>query len=779
LFWGCSDDKFGSDSSSGKQISFRLQGNLPSSRATGTTVENINAFVVNAQVHGENGSILSGDAGKLFSSQTVARLEGTANAFDYSPKRYYPDAAAFAYYSAYSPVTGKVGGFMGRTDNTITYTVPKPDIDGNTTQEDLLVAYTKVKGGVQDPGGKPVSRGEFENAVSLNFKHALSRVFVRASNKNKEPVVITGLILHNLYSSGMLKIDGDTWKEAADGTADINEDYIKKEDIASADDPYKVLWTDFADLTSYEYVLLPTGVSVPAETDKLGTDAKYVSVVGKDQGMLVLPQTTVNTNNDAEITPDEVNTDFYVEVIYSINNAKYQKRYAAFTDLNDLAGGLTFEMGRQYALTLEFSDKAVEFKISVEGWEDDTDAYAATTVVFAENKPEGVTDALTDPVHDANSGFIYGQPLPALESNPAPDDTPPTLAGWKFLGYYDSRVGGTQYYTADLTPAVTEWDKIGTSSTLYAHWEEDYPDHAQSNIYFKPDDPDDPNCSVGSLTFIEKNATAEQQGYQGLYFKWGSLIGVSPTGAFNGNAYLYIPDVSPGANCGKYYKVKVNKVKATDAVPAVKKFYTNAVSGWAGTGNVGTTPNNDWSRIPYATDAFTSAHGDRSQSPLTDHHSTLLSDYQGDICKFLSDNKVASKLNRSWVMPTSDKWEGSGYDTYENVNNSLPSGFNYMPNQFWSSGPFTSSDAADGMGVHFTALMTYTYDTYETATFPASGCRVSSNGSLFGIGNNGFYWSSSVNDASHAYGLGFISYEVNPADGDNRAYGASVRCVKN
>jgi hypothetical protein len=105
LFWGCSDDKFGSDSSSGKQISFRLQGNLPSSRATGTTVDNINAFVVNAQVYDKDDVILPGNDGKLFSSQTVARLEGKYNTFDYSPKRYYPDAAAFAYYSAYSPVT--------------------------------------------------------------------------------------------------------------------------------------------------------------------------------------------------------------------------------------------------------------------------------------------------------------------------------------------------------------------------------------------------------------------------------------------------------------------------------------------------------------------------------------------------------------------------------------------------------------------------------------------------------------------------------------------------
>jgi hypothetical protein len=796
LFWGCSDDQFGSDSSSGKQISFRLQGNLPSSRTTGTTVENINAFVVNAQAYGDsdnNGTPdtdpLPADAGKLFTSQTVARLEGTANAFDYSPKRYYPDAAAFAYYSAYSPVTGNVNkGF--NTDltaypdyiNTITYFVPAPDINGNTTQEDLLVAYTPVEGAIQPSGGKPVHRGGFESPVQLTFKHALSRVFVKASNKNKEPVVITGLILHNLYSTGELKIDGDTWG-SANGTADINDNYKA---ITTAAD-YKVLWNSdgYDQNKSYEYVLLKTGVSVPAGTED------PVDVVGKDQGMLVLPQTTKNADGDAEPTGD----DFYVEVIYSISNVREKKVRAAFTDLNGKPDtGLTFEMGRQYALTLEFTDAAVEFDISVESWEaDEQPASAATTVVFDGNKPAkaSASDAV-EHLHDTNSGFIYGQDLPALYygyptgENPAPDTDAPTLAGYVFLGYYDARDGGTQYFGADADGKLIvaddngtfvggTWDKIGPSCTLYAHWEEYYPLIAQSNIYFQPDDPSDPDCSVGSLTFFEKGATLEQQGYQGLYFKWGSLIGVAagPNGSFTGATYLYIPYISTG----KYYKVKVSEVTSgyengsnSDMTAAVGAFRSVIGSDMSSGGST------DWYKIPYVTSGTTA---DRSFNYLASVTVHTPADYQGDICKFLSDTKVTngSGLTRTWVMPKSEIWGGkanTGY-TFDGGSVTVEGAWLYTWTDYG-----TANTTADGAGGTLNYLTFTIKATNESATFPASGFRIGGDGALDGVGYYGICWGSSVSGASSAYDLVFYSSGVDPAYGDDdRAYGPSVRCVQN
>jgi hypothetical protein len=761
LFWGCSDDKFGSDSSSGKQISFRLQGNIPVSRTTGTTVDNINAFVVNAQTDWSEDPV-------LFSSQTVARLEGEANAFDYSPKRYYPDVAAFAYYSAYSPVTKNVlFGFNTDLDhypdnkNTITYFVPAPAKNGDTTQEDLLVAYTPVEGVALTSGAAPSSRGGFDTPVSLNFKHALSRVFVKASNNNKEPVVIKELSLHNLYSEGKLKIDGD-----------INKGY-------SAD--YKVLWepVDTQD-KFYDYVLLPTGVSVPAKTEK----EKSIYVVGKDQGMLVLPQTTVNSNNDAEIKePTEAATDFYVEVTYSISNVKKKTVRAAFTDINKLAQGLTFEMGRQYALTLEFSDTAVEFDISVEGWEDDTPAYAATTVVFDENKPEEASDSDdVEHIHDPNSGFIYGQDLLALSDVPV-------LDGWIFQGYYDSpELGAKQYYDSSLVPQkvfdtngdkvpdATNWDKAGPSCTLYAHWVEATNVWGASNIYFRPDGDDG---FVGSLTFAKSDQT--KSGYQGLYFKWGSLIGVAAgdNGDYDSTestgTYLYIPSI----NTGKYYKVRAGAVSATysggtDDMNVAVQDYAKAVTGQG----------KSWDDIPYVengSEEYQIAYSgnDRADDQLTEKSTAtvLYKYYMGDICKFLSDKKGTngSGLTKKWVMPTSDKWKGSGGGFTNNIYDA-GNGYTYEKNSIWSGTDSFLPTDVNGRGSAADARLAYALNTDEKVTFPAAGGR--DDGTLNDIGIFGNYWSSSVYNPLGAYYLFFRPNYVYPVNLYPRSSGFPVRCVQ-
>jgi hypothetical protein len=529
------------------------------------------------------------------------------------------------------------------------------------------------------------------------------------------------------------------------------------------------LWTPFGSRDGhYDYVLAEADATVPAHT------FNPLMLVSREQGMLVLPQTTKNLNNDTKVNTDagvgDGTGDFYLSVSYQVSNY-YDELKIPFSDLNGLKPtvaneGLTFEMGRQYALTLSFAENeaggpvGVKFQLEVEDWDGKTEAYAATTVVFAENKPEDVTDELTVPVHAPNSGFIYGKELPELA-------TAPTLDGWIFLGYFDA--DGKKYYDADLNSVdgVT-WDKVDPSCTLYAHWggEEPYPFWAQSNIYFKPDNPIDPDCSVGSLTFLEKGATTEQKGYQGLYFKWGSLIGVSPVGsAFEGATYLYIPNVKPDVNYGKYYKVLVSGVKELDAVDAVKDFYT--VSDWVGTGNQGTP--NDWSRIPYATSGdIDASYTQRNDHRLTDNSADLYQYYKGDICKFLSDTKSASKLTRNWVMPTSNKWDA--------VDGNYNSG--YSTNYKWYPGSLnnTTPDGTDESDVY----LTYTTTTGEEVTFPASGDRGSSNGALYSVGSDGFYWSGSVPAGSDAFNLFFTNKNVYPAGIEGgRAFGRSVRCVQN
>jgi uncharacterized protein (TIGR02145 family) len=66
----------------------------------------------------------------------------------------------------------------------------------------------------------------------------------------------------------------------------------------------------------------------------------------------------------------------------------------------------------------------------------------------------------------------------------------------------------------------------------------------------------------------------------------------------------------------------------------------------------------------------------------------------------------------------------------------------------------------------------------QTIWYPASGFRESYDGSLKGVGGNGFYWCASIEDV-FAYYMGFDNDgSGSPLVGDYRAYGYSVRCLQ-
>ena len=352
LSGGCSDDKVIIGNDSGSEITFRVQEDIPASRAASSTAGQMNAFVVNGYAEG-----VPADERTVFDAVTVSRREGVANAFDYSPRRYYPDAATAVSFSAYSPVSQHIGtGFTNNPDNTITYTVPAPLPSGVGSQEDLLVTHTVTR-----------KTGEqFPPAVALQFRHALSRIYVKAANYLAEPVSITGLGLHNLYTAGKLDIDKDTWQSPSNGTVDINEGYQTVDDISK----YKILWQPSGARDGrYDYILSEAAGTVPARS------FSPIMLVSKEQGMLVLPQTTLNSGDAA--TADD--GDFYLSVGFKVNNYD-DELHIPFSDLYGLGGGLTFEMGKQYALTLSFAENEggpirVRFQVEAESWEESAVQY--------------------------------------------------------------------------------------------------------------------------------------------------------------------------------------------------------------------------------------------------------------------------------------------------------------------------------------------------------------------------------------------------------------------
>ena len=311
LWTACSNDQL-IETPDGKQpISFRVQGGLPELRTTSTTLSQVDAFVVYGFERGTDGIPLI-----LFDGVTVARQAGNSDVFDYYPKKFYLEDTWSATFFAYSPVSKNVQIVTAPScSGEVTrfyYEVDAPNASGDTAQEDLLVEYMVL--GHPVPGSPPLGTN-----VSLAFQHVLSRVFVKATNNLSEIVIIRGLTLKNLYSKGQLGGWGDLY-----------------------------LWDVHSEKKDYSYILAPSGVAVEKGL------ATPTLVTSMEQGMMVLPQKTVNTGNPNAFDPG----DFALEVTYDIANLKNQTAHVM------LPNNYEFEPGKQYAINIDFAGLVTLVEIS-------------------------------------------------------------------------------------------------------------------------------------------------------------------------------------------------------------------------------------------------------------------------------------------------------------------------------------------------------------------------------------------------------------------------------
>ncbi|MDR1883922.1 MAG: fimbrillin family protein [Prevotella sp.] len=717
LLSGCSQDDVSDVPAGSRAIDFRAQGGMSSLKATTTGADYIRSFAVNAHYGTYD------DQGKfLMEGVTVYRGEGGGNSWTYSPQAYFPTTnEAEVNFFAYSPSGSKYvekslkdAATASDEFQKITYEVPAPALDGASTSQEDLLVARQT---VAYNSGNSAYPG----TVQLKFHHALSRILVAASsNLDREvSVVITKLELKNLYSKGKLSLSS-LEIPVAEGWGHTNN-------VAGS----KVLWTNYTEstLASYKYSLPASGVHV-------GEVA--ANVTGDDQGIFVLPQKTAGDN----VTDASLGDEFGLEIDYTINGIPAPA--PAFKQFSDLVSStskasVTFEIGRQYVLNLTFGAGSG-------------------------------TGGGTDP--DINIGAKIS--FEELYVDPYPDDI--------------------QVYPPQ-PPVSYPLDPVIWS---------------QSNIYYDNTLDGDANDEVGALTFSEETAYK----YQGVYFKWGSLVGVS-TGAndsdFSKDDYLFIPDSD-----GQYYKVKVEALAAhtspsDDVIGLFKASLPLTSTVWT---NVGTDDSDAltalWAAIPCATSADVTpvpadnatGRTDRDDNALTTATGTTLaySSYKGDICKYLVDKKSTNgnSFNEdTWRMPTSNDF-GYNYgnsgpitnsnDDTSNDNESNPAPVPYRT--FWNSsginngGSFTASTNPENgtdvlNGKAYYTLFNWVFGATAKPDFPASGYRYFDLGNQKVVDNHGVYWSSSsASGASNAYSLGFNRSNVHPAYGFERAFGLSVRCVR-
>jgi hypothetical protein len=247
----------------------------------------------------------------------------------------------------------------------------------------------------------------------------------------------------------------------------------------------------------------------------------------------------------------------------------------------------------------------------------------------------------------------------------------------------------------------------------------------------------------GYLTFDAPNSGDSNQRKQGLLFRWGSLVGLSPAGSTANEAY--------SSSVGVYMPVYTNK----------------DTKGWSVTNSY-----NTWADVPYLGDNIP---GDRYSTYLRDDErntDAYWGNKTGDICRYISENGYGPEESGNryrYCMPT-------GYEC-GNVPEYKGEAFDWVrtPDESWGSNSMLSTEGADGTRVFDSHYITHTS---TGIIFPASGYRYTT-GALVFVGDAMHSWACSPSGTSrHRINATSTSFEAGYAvsSGD---VAFPVRCIKN
>jgi hypothetical protein len=281
---------------------------------------------------------------------------------------------------------------------------------------------------------------------------------------------------------------------------------------------------------------------------------------------------------------------------------------------------------------------------------------------------------------------------------------------------------------------------------------------AKSNIYWKWNDDDD-HTQEGYLTFdTQENG---HQGYQGVFFKWGSLVGISPAqpDAFSGSTPIYVP--------------VVNATLTSKVWTAT----TGAAQGWT----TWSINDHNLTEVPYLDLSYTDISYGRDNRYAIEAERNDYATYagfRGDICQYLSTKTKV--VTGDYRLPTSNEFGPLAMTIWADAAG-------------WIKGidPFPSANTAAGKADGTADLLDSSKNPGNIVAgsainqlmggvvFPASGYRWQSGGELNRVGNNGYYWSGSMYDMRNGCNLFFSSGVVASNSTHYRSYGHSVRCVQN
>jgi hypothetical protein len=259
---------------------------------------------------------------------------------------------------------------------------------------------------------------------------------------------------------------------------------------------------------------------------------------------------------------------------------------------------------------------------------------------------------------------------------------------------------------------------------------------ARSNIVW-----DAANSRLTFATTEAENVTIPAN-VQGVFFKWGSLVAISPTGTsanYNASQILF------SANGTKNYT-------------------------WANVPYINETiaPFND---SDLNSDDFATYNGNSGYNASTN---------KGDICRYITAQGWVPSGER-WRLPKQSELDALIAETTSVGNNG---GFGSITspntpanvNGFWQvpSGRWLGKGAATAG----TSRGTEQVPGVSSVYFPAGGNRGNTDGSLYNAGRYAYSWSGSSEGTVNAYDLYVNSISAGRDSGGNRNYGFSVRCIR-
>jgi hypothetical protein len=270
------------------------------------------------------------------------------------------------------------------------------------------------------------------------------------------------------------------------------------------------------------------------------------------------------------------------------------------------------------------------------------------------------------------------------------------------------------------------------------------PRWAGSNIYWAGDN------SSGQLTF-DVHGDRTYEGRQGVFFRWGSLVGLAPRGDFDASSPVYVPD----------------NTKATKWRPSTAG--AEQYDEWKEQPSLITSGKD----IPYMDQENHSTNG-------TGYYDTHLLDeaqntpemyqgFRGDICQYLGTTDDDLKGYR---MPMLIEFGVSYHLEWTNHPDS------------WIKGGIPTTLNTSLYNDYGTTVLTgsplncfYAENTAMDVLFPASGNR-NATGVLGGVGGTGRCWIGGASGNAGRY-FSFTDYEVCSLFGYIPAFAFPVRCVKN